>query len=72
MLHFVKLYYDKEKLVASQHESKSKLFPQKRTMYLTRQVITLWCYYLPCLRLEKNNSIITSLDQKIILVIHSK
>lgn len=30
MLHFVKLYYDKEKLVASQHEFKSKLFPQKK------------------------------------------
>lgn len=30
MLHFVKLYYDKEELVASQHESESKLFPQKK------------------------------------------
>lgn len=53
MLHFVKLYYDKEELVASQHESESKLFPQKGTMYLTRQVIMLWWYYLPCFRLEK-------------------
>lgn len=67
MLHFVKLYYDKEKLVASQQEAESKLFPQKRTMYLTRQVIRLWgYYYLPCLRLEKKNSIITPSDQKII------
>lgn len=43
MLHFVKLYYDKEKLVTSQREFESKLFPQKKTMYLTRLVITLWC-----------------------------
>lgn len=50
---------------------KANNFHKKRTMYLTRQVITLWCYYLPCLRLEKY-LIITPLDQKIILVIHFK
>lgn len=33
MLHFVKLYYDEEELVASQHESESKLFPQKDDVF---------------------------------------